>query len=170
MEAALRIGDLLPVAIGIALSPVPISVRGARLADPPDSQFGRHPPGCIAAVHRGCLAAYDRLSFVRANPSSPAPYAALAIATVAFGTGVDGGTMLGNLLVLGASLAVAVYTLMAHRLLVDRSALHVTTYQHLFGALFVIPAVIVDALVVGAGVWLANSGSRCAGTTCPPTA
>jgi drug/metabolite transporter (DMT)-like permease len=167
------------------------------------------------------------------------------VALVAFGTGVESGTLLGNLLVLGASLAVAVYTLMARRLLVDRSALYVTTYQHLFGALFVVPAVIVEALivggvraptwpavggivylaiaasavgyllfnyalrfveasrasvftnltpvvgiagaylllgerfgpgqmiaalVVGAGVWLANSGSRCAGATCPPTA
>jgi drug/metabolite transporter (DMT)-like permease len=166
------------------------------------------------------------------------------VALVAFGTGVESGTLLGDLLVLGASLAVAVYTLMARWLLVDRSALYVTTYQHLFGALFVVPAVVVEALVVGvraptwpavggvaylaiaasaagyllfnyalrfveasrvsvftnltpvvgiagaylllgerfgpgqiiaalvvgAGVWLANSGSRCAGATCPPTA
>lgn len=71
------------------------------------------------------------------------------VGLVWFGTGIGGGTLLGNLLVLGASLAVAVYTLMARRLLVHRSALYVTTYQHLFGALFLLPAVIVEALVAG---------------------
>ncbi|MEZ5124896.1 MAG: DMT family transporter [Thermoleophilia bacterium] len=60
-----------------------------------------------------------------------------------------GGTLLGNLLVLGASLAVAIYTLMARHLLVQRSALHVTTYQHLFGALFIVPAVVAEAALVG---------------------
>ena len=166
------------------------------------------------------------------------------VGLVGFGTGIERGTLLGNLLVLGASLAVAVYTLMARQLLIDLPALYVTTYQTLFGALFIVPAVIVEALivgvrtptwsaaggivylaigasavgyvlynyalrfveasrvsvfmnltpvvgiagayfllgerftlgqaiaalVVGAGVWLANSGSRCAGATCPPTA
>ena len=29
---------------------------------------------------------------------------------------------------------------------------------------------VIAAIVVGAGVWLANSGRRCAGATCPPTA
>jgi drug/metabolite transporter (DMT)-like permease len=166
------------------------------------------------------------------------------VALVAFGTGIDGGTLLGNVLVLGASLAVAVYTLMARGLLVDRSALYVTTYQTLFGALFIAPVAVVEAMmagvktptwpavggivylaigasvvgyvlfnyalrfvsasrvsvftnltpvigiagayillgerftlgqviaavVVGAGVWLANSGKHCVGATCPPTA
>ncbi len=166
------------------------------------------------------------------------------VGLVWFGAGIGGGTLLGNMLVLGASLSVAVYTLMARRFLVERSALYVTTYQTIFGALLIIPAVVVEALiqgvraptwpaagaivylaigasalgyllfnyalrfvsasrvsvfvnltpvvgiaaayallgerftlaqaiaaaVVGAGVWLANSGGRCPGTACPPTA
>ena len=166
------------------------------------------------------------------------------IGIVWLGNGIGGGSLLGNLLVLGASLTLAVYTLMARWLLTDRSALYVTTWQTVFGALFLIPAVIVEALangvltptwtaaggvaflavgasaagyllfnyalrfipasrvavftnltpvvgiagaylllgerfsagqavaalVVGAGVWLANSGRRCPGPACPPTA
>lgn len=71
------------------------------------------------------------------------------VGLVWFGAGVGGGTLTGNLLVLGASLAVAVYTLLARALLVDRPALYVTTWQHLFGALFMVPAVVVEALLVG---------------------
>ena len=59
--------------------------------------------------------------------------------------GAGGSTLLGNLLVLGASLAAAVYNVAARRLLVTRSALFVTTFQNLFGALFMLP------LAVGGG-------------------
>ena len=50
---------------------------------------------------------------------------------------------------LAASLSGAVYTLMARRLLVTRSALFVTTFQNLFGALFMAPLAAVEAAVVG---------------------
>ncbi len=50
---------------------------------------------------------------------------------------------------LAASLAGAVYTVMARRLLVTRSALFVTTFQNLFGALFMAPLAAVEAAVVG---------------------
>ena len=63
--------------------------------------------------------------------------------------GAGGSTLLGNLLVLGASLAAAVYNVAARRLLVTRSALFVTTFQNLFGALFMLPLAVVEALLVG---------------------
>ena len=50
---------------------------------------------------------------------------------------------------LAASLAGAGYTVMARRLLVTRSALFVTTFQNLFGALFMAPLAAVEAAVVG---------------------
>ncbi len=66
-----------------------------------------------------------------------------------FGGGDGGGSTGGNLLVLIASLAAAVYTLMARHMLVKRSALYLTTFQNLFGALFIVPLVLVEALLVG---------------------
>ena len=56
---------------------------------------------------------------------------------------------MGGSRLLAASLAGAVYTVMARRLLVTRSALFVTTFQNLFGALFMAPLVVVEAAVVG---------------------
>jgi drug/metabolite transporter (DMT)-like permease len=63
--------------------------------------------------------------------------------------GAGGSTLVGNLLVLGASLAAAVYNVAARRLLVTRSALFVTTFQNLFGALFMLPLAVAEALIVG---------------------
>jgi len=63
--------------------------------------------------------------------------------------GVEGTSLGGDLLVLAASLAGAVYTVMARRLLVTRSALFVTTFQNLFGALFMAPLALVEAAAVG---------------------
>jgi drug/metabolite transporter (DMT)-like permease len=69
---------------------------------------------------------------------------------IQFGNGSGGGTLFGNLLVLAASLSAAVYNVMARRLLVSRSALFVTAFQNLFGALFMLPLAVVELLVVGA--------------------
>jgi drug/metabolite transporter (DMT)-like permease len=74
------------------------------------------------------------------------------VSLVALGGGSAGGSLLGNLLVLGASLSAAAYNLMARRLLVTRSALFVTTFQNLFGALFMAPLALVEALVAGVRV------------------
>jgi drug/metabolite transporter (DMT)-like permease len=63
--------------------------------------------------------------------------------------GAGGATLSGDLLVLTASLSGAIYTVMARRLLVTRSALFVTTFQNLFGALFMAPLAAVEAAVVG---------------------
>ncbi|OPZ47061.1 MAG: putative amino-acid metabolite efflux pump [Actinobacteria bacterium ADurb.BinA094] len=63
--------------------------------------------------------------------------------------GAEGGTLVGNLLVLGASLSAAVYNILARRLLVSRSALYVTAWQNLFGALFMAPLAAIEALVAG---------------------
>ena len=63
--------------------------------------------------------------------------------------GAEGTTLGGDLLVLAASLAGALYTVMARRLLVTRSALFVTTFQNLFGALFMAPLAAVEAAAVG---------------------
>jgi drug/metabolite transporter (DMT)-like permease len=60
-----------------------------------------------------------------------------------------GGSLAGNLLVLAASVSAAVYSILARRLLVSRSALFVTAWQNLFGALFMAPLALVEALVVG---------------------
>ena len=65
------------------------------------------------------------------------------------GRGVGGATPAGDLLGLGASLAGAVYTVMARRLLVTRSALFVTAFQNLFGALFMAPLAALEAATVG---------------------
>jgi drug/metabolite transporter (DMT)-like permease len=74
------------------------------------------------------------------------------VGLVLLGGGSGGGTLGGNLLVLGASLSAAAYNLMARRLLVTRSALFVTTFQNLFGALFMAPLALAEALVAGVRV------------------
>ncbi|HSL96134.1 MAG TPA: DMT family transporter [Thermoleophilia bacterium] len=66
-----------------------------------------------------------------------------------FGAGAGGGRLAGNLLVLAASFAAAVYSLMARRLLLTRSALFVTTFQNLFGALFLLPLALLEMAVAG---------------------
>jgi drug/metabolite transporter (DMT)-like permease len=72
------------------------------------------------------------------------------VALVALSGGEAGqGSLRGDLLVLAASLAAAVYTLMARRLLVRRTALYVTTWQNLFGALFMAPLALAEALLAG---------------------
>ncbi len=66
-----------------------------------------------------------------------------------FGAEAGGGRLAGNLLVLGAAFAAAVYSLMARRLLLTRSALFVTTFQNLFGALFLLPLALLEMAVAG---------------------
>jgi drug/metabolite transporter (DMT)-like permease len=63
--------------------------------------------------------------------------------------GGAGGSLTGNLLVLAASVSGAAYGILARRLLVSRSALFVTTWQNLFGALFMAPLALGEALLVG---------------------
>jgi drug/metabolite transporter (DMT)-like permease len=60
-----------------------------------------------------------------------------------------GGSLTGDLLVLAASVSGAAYAMLARRLLVSRSALFVTAWQNLFGALFMAPLAFIEALVVG---------------------
>jgi drug/metabolite transporter (DMT)-like permease len=72
------------------------------------------------------------------------------VALVELGGGGAGGAGLGgDLLVLAAALAGAAYTVMARRLLVTRSALFVTAWQNLFGALFMAPLAAAVAAIVG---------------------
>ncbi len=72
------------------------------------------------------------------------------VALVELGGGGAGGAGLGgDLLVLAAALAGAAYTVMARRLLVTRSALFVTAWQNLFGALFMAPLAAAEAAIVG---------------------
>ena len=72
-----------------------------------------------------------------------------------------GGSLMGNLLVLAASLSAAVYSILARRLLVSRSALFVTTWQNLFGALFMAPLALVEALVLGVRRPTAEAAGGC---------
>jgi len=65
------------------------------------------------------------------------------------GSGAGGGGLAGNLLVLAASLSAGVYSILARRLLVSRPALFVTTFQNLFGALFMLPLALAEAALVG---------------------
>ena len=65
------------------------------------------------------------------------------------GGGATGGSLAGNLLVLAASLSAGVYSILARRLLVSRPALFVTTFQNLFGALFMLPLALAEAALVG---------------------
>ena len=67
----------------------------------------------------------------------------------AAGGGGNGGGLTGNLLVLAASLSAGVYSILARRLLVSRPALFVTTFQSLFGALFMLPLALIEAALVG---------------------
>jgi drug/metabolite transporter (DMT)-like permease len=71
------------------------------------------------------------------------------VALVLAAGGAGGGSLTGNLLVLAASLAGAAYSVLARRLLVSRSALFVTAWQNLFGALFMAPLALGEALLVG---------------------
>jgi drug/metabolite transporter (DMT)-like permease len=71
------------------------------------------------------------------------------VALVLAAGGSGGGSLAGNLLVLAASVSGAAYAILARRLLVSRSALFVTAYQNLFGALFMAPLALVEALVMG---------------------
>jgi len=68
---------------------------------------------------------------------------------VLLGGGGAGGGLTGNLLVLAASLSAGVYSILARRLLVSRPALFVTTFQNLFGALFMLPLALAEAALVG---------------------
>ena len=68
---------------------------------------------------------------------------------VGLGSGIAGGGVTGDLLILTASFSGALYSVLARRLLVGRSALFVTAFQNLFGALFMFPLAAVEALVVG---------------------
>jgi len=70
-------------------------------------------------------------------------------ALVLAGSSASGGSLAGNLLVLAASLAAGVYSILARRLLVSRPALFVTTFQNLFGALFMLPLALAEAALVG---------------------
>jgi drug/metabolite transporter (DMT)-like permease len=76
-------------------------------------------------------------------------FAGVAVLVALGGGGVGGGTVGGDLLVLCAAATAAVYNLMARRLLQSRSALYVTAFQNLFGALFMLPLALVEALLVG---------------------
>jgi drug/metabolite transporter (DMT)-like permease len=70
-------------------------------------------------------------------------------ALVLLGGGEGGGSLTGDLLVLAAALTAAVYNLMARSLLLTRSALYVTAFQNLFGALFMLPIAALEAILVG---------------------
>jgi drug/metabolite transporter (DMT)-like permease len=72
------------------------------------------------------------------------------VALVLLGGDSGQSTLTGNLLVLGAALAAAVYQLLARRILAEqRSALYVTAFQNLFGAVFMAPLALIEALWVG---------------------
>jgi drug/metabolite transporter (DMT)-like permease len=71
------------------------------------------------------------------------------VALVLAAGGSGGGSLTGDLLVLAASFSAGVYGILARGLLVSRSALFVTAWQNLFGALFMAPLALVEALVVG---------------------
>ncbi len=60
-----------------------------------------------------------------------------------------GGSLTGNLLVLAASVSAGFYSLLARKLLLSHSALFVTAWQNLFGALFMAPLALVEAFVLG---------------------
>jgi drug/metabolite transporter (DMT)-like permease len=77
-------------------------------------------------------------------------FAGIAALVLLGGSGAGGGGLTGNLLVLAASLSAAVYSILARRLLVSRPALFVTTFQNLFGALFMLPLALAEAALVGA--------------------
>ena len=76
-------------------------------------------------------------------------FAGIAALVLLGGGGAGGGRLTGNLLVLAASLSAGVYSILARRLLVSRPALFVTTFQNLFGALFMLPLALAEAALVG---------------------
>ena len=76
-------------------------------------------------------------------------FAGIAALVLLGGSGAGGGSLSGNLLVLAASLSAGVYSILARRLLVSRPALFVTTFQNLFGALFMLPLALAEAALVG---------------------
>jgi len=76
-------------------------------------------------------------------------FAGIAALVLLGGGGAGGGSLTGNLLVLAASLSAGVYSILARRLLVSRPALFVTTFQNLFGALFMLPLALAEAALVG---------------------
>ena len=76
-------------------------------------------------------------------------FAGIAALVLLGGSGAGGGSLMGNLLVLTASLSAGVYSILARRLLVSRPALFVTTFQNLFGALFMLPLALAEAALVG---------------------
>lgn len=71
------------------------------------------------------------------------------VALVSFGDATGGGTIMGDLLLLVACVAAALYAIMARRLLVRRSPLFVTAFQNLFGALFMLPLALVELSLAG---------------------
>jgi len=98
------------------------------------------------------------------------------VGLVVLGGGVAGGSLFGNLLVLGAAFCASVYEIMARRLFVGapaagspsgtdstdgapavpppgaaalRSALAITAFQNLFGALFMAPLAVIEAALFG---------------------
>ncbi len=71
------------------------------------------------------------------------------VGLVGWGGGDEGGSLLGDLLLLVAAVAAAAYTLMARHMLVKRSPLFVTAFQNLFGALFMLPLALAEAVLVG---------------------
>lgn len=94
-------------------------------------------------------------AFTLREPTSPRQWIGIAlsfagiVALVGLGGPTSGGSVAGDLLVLAASLSAGVYSILARRLLVSRSALFVTTWQNLFGALFMAPLALAEALLVG---------------------
>jgi drug/metabolite transporter (DMT)-like permease len=83
------------------------------------------------------------------------------VALVVLGGGAAGGSLFGNLLVLGAAFCASVYEIMARRLFVGapatsppgapalRSVLAITAFQNLFGALFMVPLAVIEAALFG---------------------
>jgi drug/metabolite transporter (DMT)-like permease len=76
-------------------------------------------------------------------------FAGIAALVLLGGSAAAAGSLAGNLLVLAASLSAGVYSILARRLLVSRPALFVTTFQNLFGALFMLPLALAEATLVG---------------------
>jgi drug/metabolite transporter (DMT)-like permease len=76
-------------------------------------------------------------------------FAGIAALVLLGGSGAAGGSLAGNLLVLAAALSAGVYSILARHLLVSRPALFVTTFQNLFGALFMLPLALAEAALVG---------------------
>ncbi len=75
-------------------------------------------------------------------------FAGVAVLVV-LGGGTGGGSLSGNLLVLGAALSAAIYQILAGRFLTNRSALCLTAFQNLFGAFFMAPLAAVEAALLG---------------------